>query len=272
MGVAMTIYFYKPHTVNVLTVPGHGGICTGDGQNDFIYGSTGDDTIYGGGGDDQIVGGGGDDVIYGGSGDVWITLGGGQNTVYGGSGQDFISAGGSNDLIMGGSGDDWIKGGSGDDRLYGGGGSDFIEAGKGNSALSGGQGNDTLLGGSGLDQFHWSAADFTHPTGSSDLVIGFHAGDTVNLHGILTQAALDAAIASPRTAVPVGEANAGGVTSVTITYGNDPTSYVNPVNNQRFHDAAALLDTHVQFTSHGNVVSDIWFWDVQLQQGDFVIT
>jgi len=177
---------------------------------DFVSSGAGDDVVKTFEGNDGVNGGDGDDEIYGGIG---------NDNINGNSGNDFLSGGAGNDTLSGETGDDQIYAGEGNDLIYGGddnddvygeGGIDEIYAGAGNDYISGGAGNDTLSGGAGDDIFHFeigfgvdvvsqyndeSGTDilqlgegitisdlrFYRPTGSSDIVIGVGASDSIRL-------------------------------------------------------------------------------------------
>jgi Ca2+-binding RTX toxin-like protein len=95
---------------------------------------------------------------------------GGRTTLTGGNGEDYLLAGGSGDTLRGFAGDDWLIGGGGRDTIYGGAGDDTIY---------GGAGNDLLLGGAGADVYAYIAGENT----GNDRIVGFSAGDTINIQG-----------------------------------------------------------------------------------------
>jgi Ca2+-binding RTX toxin-like protein len=265
--------FYGTPFADVLIGTHDGDSIWGYGGDDFLDGKQGDDFLYGGDGNDHLRGGSGNDNMYGGNGDDLMTGGSGDDLMYGGTGNDTMSGGGGNDYVFGGPGNDWLQGGGGDDRVIGGSGDDFLQGQAGDDALSGGQGSDTLIGGSGADQFHWIAADFNNPKGSTDTIVDFNRleGDTIHFTGVLPASALAAAFASPGVEQTFA-ANSANVVGVTVTYGEDPQNAILvPNGNVTLHDDPTKLDTHIVFTYNSGGTADIWVWDTQLQMSDFVI-
>jgi hypothetical protein len=157
--------------------------------------------------------------------------------------------------------------------VIGGSGDDYLQGQAGNDALSGGQGNDTLTGGTGADQFHWIGADFNNPKGSSDLITDFNRleGDSIHFTNLVDAKALAAALAAPGTEETFSNGNSANVVGVTVTYGNDPVTFVNPDHNVRLYDNAKVLDTHIVFTYANGGTADIWVWDAHLQASDFYV-
>jgi Ca2+-binding RTX toxin-like protein len=269
----MTNTIFGTPFADVLIGTHDGDTIWGYGGDDFLNGKQGDDFLYGGDGNDTIRGGSGDDNMYGGNGDDWMTGGSGNDLMYGGSGNDYVSGGGGNDYVFGGPGNDWLQGGGGDDRVIGGSGDDFLQGQAGDDSLSGGQGSDTLMGGTGADQFHWIAADFNNPKGSSDVIVDFNRleGDNIHFTGVLPAQALLAALSNPG-AEQTFSADSANVVGVTVSYGEDPQNAIlMPNGNVTLHDNKSLLDTHIVFTYHNGGTSDIWVWDAQLQASDFVV-
>jgi Ca2+-binding RTX toxin-like protein len=257
---------------DVLVGTSDGDTIWGYGGDDFLNGKQGDDFLYGGDGNDHMRGGSGNDVMFGGNGDDFFTGGSGDDLMYGGAGNDYVSGGGGQDYVFGAQGDDWLQGGGGDDRVIGGSGDDFLQGQAGNDALSGGQGSDVLSGGTGADQFHWIGMDFNNPKGSTDRIVDFNRleGDNIHFTGVLPEAQLDAAILSPGTEETFAP-DASNVVGVTVTYANDPVTFLNPDHNVRFHDDPTKLDTHIVFTYQSGGTADIWVWDTVLVASDFVV-
>ena len=151
--------------------------------NDTVAALSGTNVLFGGGGNDSILGGFGFDRINGNQGDD--TIGGMSRTgdwLLGGQGNDSIDASVStgNNIINGNLGNDLILGGSGADTLHGGQGDDVIQAGPGAVSIFGDLGDNTIFGGQGLDTFHAGAGH--------DQIIGWHAGDHVQVSSGVTWA------------------------------------------------------------------------------------
>ena len=146
---------------------------------DEISGESGNDTLFGGADDDELDGGDGNDILNGGAG---------ADDVFGFGGDDIVRGMGGNDDVAGGENDDDVFGGAGNDRLFGNDGADELFGGAGEDYLRGGSGNDTLIGHGGDDTFALFASD----TGS-DTIIGFRAGETVELNGFGYNTTTDAA-------------------------------------------------------------------------------
>ncbi|WP_162798560.1 calcium-binding protein [Sulfitobacter sp. SK012] len=157
----------------------------GGAGNDTLYGGAGNDTVGSGSGNDQVRSGAGSDMIWAGVGNDAIYTANGNDTIFGATGDDEIWAAAGNDLAYGsagndtvgsGSGNDQVGGGAGNDELWGGAGNDLLNGGTGNDLLNGGRGNDTLRGGRDADTLVFSSG--------TDQVIGFYAGDQIDLSGV----------------------------------------------------------------------------------------
>ncbi|WP_372574029.1 calcium-binding protein [Ruegeria jejuensis] len=153
--------------------------------NDVAYGGTGKDVLGGGNGndrlfagrdDDKITGGAGNDNLGGNDGNDSLNGGIGNDTIFGGNGEDTLGGGDGNDVLSAGADNDTLFGGNGDDTLNGSTGDDSFFAGAGADVLNGGAGNDTLRGGADADVLVFSTGD--------DQVIGFGAGDRIDLSGV----------------------------------------------------------------------------------------
>ncbi|MDC9825806.1 peroxidase family protein [Devosia sp. ZB163] len=203
---------------------GYGGadILIGGAGADFLSGLAGADTIFGDEGDDTVLGGADADMIYGGDGDDRLFGDGGNDYVSAGRGNDVVVGGAGNDRFVAEAGDgndsyfgDEMTGGAGTDTL------DMssitanatIDLGTGidglGSAVSAATGTDTLwhienvVSGSGNDRI--TASDkvnvidggtgddtFVFKTiaaANGDTILGFEAGDKLDLSGIDADAA-----------------------------------------------------------------------------------
>lgn len=161
--------------------------------NDSLYGGTGSDSLVGGDGNDFLSGGFGDDSISGGNENDTITAGSGNDSIYGDDGDDSIVGGDGNDSIIAGVGNDSVSGGDGDDTVLGAQGNDTIDGGLGNDILNGGVGVDSITSGGGTDTVIYSSntetatvtnGDPQPATSSMDKLIGFAAGDIIDLSSI----------------------------------------------------------------------------------------
>ncbi|PLC51119.1 heme peroxidase [Pollutimonas subterranea] len=191
---------------------------TGDGQ-DILFGMGGNDVLDSGAGDDLIHGGSGNDIILGGSGNDILFGEDGNDHILAGAGDDLISGGQGRDNVFGGSGNDTIVAelNDGDDLYFGDAGSDTLDmsaissdslvvlsangSGSAKSALSGtdmlfsienvrtGSGADIIIasevanvmdGGEGADTFVFKST----MAADGDLILGFEAGDTLDLGAI----------------------------------------------------------------------------------------
>lgn len=164
----------------IRTLDGDDFLAGGDGDDRLIAGD-GDDTVNGDDGDDTLVGNQGSDLLSGGLGEDTLRGGGGDDQLNGQDGADRLIGGGGSDLINGGEAGDWLQGGGGHDELNGGAGDD---------RLAGGGGNDVITGHDGLDVYVFDA---DHD--GEDTVIGFEAGETIELagFGFADEAAAEAA-------------------------------------------------------------------------------
>ncbi|MDC9825127.1 peroxidase family protein [Devosia sp. ZB163] len=184
---------------------------------DFVAGSAGQDTIYADAGNDTAMGGDDADLIYGGDGDDRLFGNDGNDTIDGGNGNDKAIGGHGNDRFVaqvndgndsyfgddmsGGNGNDTLdmaaitanitvdlgtgaqghgsatSSQSGSDTLWGienvvtGSGADRIIASEAVNVMNGGAGNDTFV-------FKSVAA------ANGDTIVGFQAGDKIDLSNI----------------------------------------------------------------------------------------
>ncbi|MEM7767252.1 MAG: hypothetical protein AAF253_07165 [Pseudomonadota bacterium] len=146
--------------------------------DDFIAGEDGNDRLDGNEGNDTLFGDKGNDVLLGRAGNDLLDGGSGNDTLLGGGGRDQLNARAGDDTLNGGGGDDVVNGAAGNDTLFGNIGDDVVNGGSGNDRIDGGAGDDLLLGQAGTDTFVFNASDE-----GSDLVVGFTAGETVELNG-----------------------------------------------------------------------------------------
>jgi Ca2+-binding RTX toxin-like protein len=155
--------------------------------DDVFQGSVNGDTVNAGGGNDYISAGEGNNYILGGAGNDTIVAGNGNDTLIGDDGDDVIFGGDGDNVIQGGAGNDTLTAGSGDDSISGGSGHDYIWGGDGNDTLLGGDGDDTLIGGRGDDLLMGGAGNdlfvFSSDHGGNDTIVGFTAGDEVQIEG-----------------------------------------------------------------------------------------
>jgi Ca2+-binding RTX toxin-like protein len=209
-GGADDDYIYGDESVIGLAASFHG--------HDRVFGEAGNDTLSGNGGSDYLAGGDGNDHLDGDAIGVAAQYHG-DDELNGGSGNDILYGRGGSDRLLGGSGDDYLAGGDDGDFLNGGYGSDYLLGEAGDDTLVGSAGYDVLDGGSGSNRYelHYGDAEElivlsdtaggagqgTHdiylPAGVSasqlrvaqggshgtDLVIGYGAGDTITLSGVL---------------------------------------------------------------------------------------
>jgi Ca2+-binding RTX toxin-like protein len=195
---------------------GADSISGGEGS-DFINGGDGRDTIFAGAGDDVVFGGKDGDIIYGDAGadrifgdqgNDYITAGAGDDTVFGGAGNDTIVAeiGDGNDTYFGDDSDgnagvDTLdmsaatvdvnvnlgngplgKGSAsstqtGNDTLWG---IENVNTGSGNDTITASNAVNVMDGGAGNDTFKF----LTAAAANGDTIVGFEAGDKVDLSGI----------------------------------------------------------------------------------------
>ena len=179
--------------------------CSGD---DIVYTDSGNDLLFGNSGNDTLSAGAGDDTVFGGSGRDRISGGDGNDILDGGTDQDVIDGGAGDDLFIAnfGDGNDVYHGGTGFDTLdmeaitanitanlgWGGtvtsseSGSDTIDS---IENFKGGSGHDSIIassavnvmsGGAGNDTFVFETA----ANANGDEIIGFTAGDKIDLSGI----------------------------------------------------------------------------------------
>ena len=97
------------------------------------------------------------------------------------------------ETLTGGAAAYTLQGAGGSDTLHGLGGNDDLSGGEGNDLLLGGAGNDALAGGAGNDRLVVSAGDAlirvtAEDIGGADTVIGFGAGERVELSAFATLA------------------------------------------------------------------------------------
>jgi hypothetical protein len=99
-----------------------------------------------------------------------------------------ISGDGGNNVLAGNAGNDTLNGNDGNDFLYGGSGADTLNGGNGNDTLEGGTGADTLTGGAGTDTYILSNDVITVGSANADTIVGYTAGEVVDITEILTTA------------------------------------------------------------------------------------
>ncbi len=187
---------------DLVQLTGHDSVSAGAGsttidatgaQDSYVQGSSGKllflggkgpATVFGGTGSVTVVGDrhGGPMVAHGGTGgDNLLIAGGGAATLFGGGEGDQLYAGGSNQALHAGTGNETLSaflGGHGD-TLYGGSGHDQMIGGAGSDTFIAGTGAATMTGGSHADLF----AFIDGSAGGHDLIVGFTAGDMIDLEG-----------------------------------------------------------------------------------------
>jgi Ca2+-binding RTX toxin-like protein len=110
--------------------------------------------------------------------------------VVGTSGSDAALNGNTGDnVIAGNAGADTLNGNDGNDFLYGGAGADTLNGGNGNDTLEGGTGADQLTGGAGTDVYVLSNDVITAGSANADTIVGYTAGEIIDITEILTTAA-----------------------------------------------------------------------------------
>ena len=182
----------------------------GDDGDDFLSGDAGRDMIFGGTGNDDILAGEGADMVYGDDG---------QDRLFGNEGDDILNGGLGDDTLHGDEGDDLFVAseGDGDDVYDGGIGTDTLDmsailanitvdlgiglmgqgasTGTGYDSLNGienvvtGRGADTIMANAAVNVLDGGDGDNTFVFRSvadakGDTILGFNAGDVIDLSGI----------------------------------------------------------------------------------------
>lgn len=192
--------------------------------NDTTVGGSGRDVVDAGAGNDLILGNSGDDVLNAGAGDDTVFGGSGRDRLSGGAGDDVLDGGADRDVVEGGTGNDLFiaSSGDGDDVYHGASGIDTLDMeattaditanlGQGGLVQSdetgidtidgienfkGGAGHDTIIasssinvlaGGAGNDTFVFETA----ANANGDEIIGFTAGDKIDISGIADSLGLE---------------------------------------------------------------------------------
>lgn len=202
---------------DVLIGMGGADILLGGGGDDFVHAGAGSDNAFGDAGDDTLLGGDDGDMLYGGDGNDRVFADGGDDLVDAGNGNDVVVGGAGNDRFLASAGDgndtyfgDEMSGGNGVDTIdysaissatlvdlgSGMGGFGSVSGSQsGNDMLHGvenvitGAGADTIIasdaanvmdGGAGSDTFRFKSI----AAANDDTIIGFEAGDKIDLSGI----------------------------------------------------------------------------------------
>ena len=202
---------------DVLIGMGGADILLGGGGDDFLHAGAGSDSAFGDAGDDTLLGGADGDMLYGGDGNDRVFADGGNDLVDAGNGNDVVVGGAGNDRFLASVGDgndtyfgDEMSGGNGVDTIdysaissatlvdlgTGIGGFGSVSGSQsGNDILHGienvitGAGADTIIasdavnvmdGGAGNDTFRFKSI----AAANDDTIIGFEAGDKIDLSGI----------------------------------------------------------------------------------------
>ncbi len=183
---------------NLIFVAGTGNYIAGGGTgNDVLYGNSGTASLTGGGtGSSILVAGTGNTTLQGGAGSKAVIFGGTAANSFAGStgGSDTLVGGsGSNTFFMT-TGDVAFGGANGGDTFNTGTGTALIVEGPGAERVNLGGGGATVFGGTGTDTYA-----FAKGTGGSASIIGFKAGDSLDLTGGFTAADATSAVGSANT-------------------------------------------------------------------------
>ena len=183
---------------NLIFVAGTGSYTAGGGTgNDVLYGNSGTSVLTGGGtGSSILVAGTGNTTLQGGAGSKAVMFGGTASNSFTGStgGADTLIGGsGSNTFTMTG-GDIAFGGSNGGDTFNTGTAAALIVEGPGTEQVNLGGGAATVFGGTGTDTY-----SFTKGLGGSASIIGFKAGDSLDLTGGFTSADATSAVGSATT-------------------------------------------------------------------------
>ncbi len=183
---------------DLIFVAGTGNYIAGGGTgNDVLYGNSGTASLTGGGtGSSILVAGTGNTTLQGGAGSKAVMFGGTAVNSFAGStgGSDTLVGGsGSNTFFMT-TGDVAFGGANGGDTFNTGTGTALIVEGPGAERVNLGGGGATVFGGTGTDTYA-----FTKGTGGSASIIGFKAGDSLDLTGGFTAADATSAVGSATT-------------------------------------------------------------------------
>ncbi len=183
---------------NLIFIAGTGNYTAGGGTgNDILYGNSGTAVLTGGGtGSSVLVAGTGNTTLQGGAGSKAVMFGGTAANSFTGStgGSDtLVGGGGSNSFTMT-TGDVAFGGANGGDTFDTGTGTALIVEGPGAERVNLGGGGATVFGGTGTDTYA-----FTKGTGGSASIIGFKAGDSLDLTGGFTAADATSAVGSATT-------------------------------------------------------------------------
>ena len=183
---------------SLIFIAGGGNYTAGGGTgNDILYGNSGTAVLTGGGtGSSILVAGTGNTSLMGGAGSKAVMFGGTAANVFTGStgGTDTLVGGtGANTFNMT-NGDVAFGGANGGDTFNTGTGSALIVEGPGAERVNLGGGAATVFGGTGVDTY-----DFTKGVGGTASIIGFKAGDSLDLTGGFTSADATSAVSSANT-------------------------------------------------------------------------
>ncbi|MGI4977325.1 MAG: beta strand repeat-containing protein [Janthinobacterium lividum] len=172
---------------DLVFVAGTGSYTAGGGTgNDVLYGNSGTAVLTGGGtGSSILVAGTGNATLLGGMGSKAVMFGGTATNVMTGStgGTDTLVGGTGTNTFNMTTGDVAFGGSNGGDTYNTGTASALIVEGPGAEKVNLGGGNATVFGGTGTDTYA-----FTKGLGGSASIIGFKAGDSLDLTGGFTAA------------------------------------------------------------------------------------
>ena len=187
----------------LIFVAGTGSYTAGGGTgNDVLYGNSGPAVLTGGGtGTSVLVAGTGNTTLMGGAGSAALMFGGT-------GGNSFTGSTGGKDTLVGGSGTNTFTMTGGDVAFGGANGGDTYNTGAASTGTAGalvvegpgaervnlGGGAATIFGGTGTDTYA-----FTRGLGGTASIIGFKAGDSLDLTGGFTAADASSALASSNT-------------------------------------------------------------------------
>ena len=183
---------------SLIFIAGAGNYTAGGGTgNDILYGNSGTSVLTGGGtGSSILVAGTGNTSLMGGAGSKAVMFGGTTTNVFTGStgGTDTLVGGTGTNTFNMTNGDVAFGGANGGDTFNTGTGSALIVEGPGAERVNLGGGGTTVFGGTGTDTYA-----FTKGVGGSASIIGFKAGDSLDLTGGFTSADATSAVGSATT-------------------------------------------------------------------------
>lgn len=170
--------------INWVSASGLTNSIMGSAGGDYFYVVGGENTVFGGAGGDTIVGGGdGHSQVNGNTGNDAISWSApnGSAWLLGGQGDDAIGGNGGANIINGNLGNDSINGGLGPEHstLRGGQGDDHISSGSAGNLIFGDLGNNEIYG-------SIAGSDTIHAGAGHDSVIGWHAGDLIQVDAGVT--------------------------------------------------------------------------------------